>query len=139
MAVFQKWLAVCAVMALTVFGTFAQAWAQDSLRLGDRFMCMNGSTERRVEVHYFELNDETPCEVRYYKDTEEPGIEQVLWRAENQAGYCENKTAAFVDQLSVWGWDCRQHEDTPPDLEASGSTAMDVDAGMTEDSGTQMQ
>ncbi len=136
MALSQKWLSVCTVTALLILGTLAQAQAQESLRRGDRFMCMNGDTERRVEVHYFELDETVPCEVRYYKDSEEPGIEQVLWRAENQAGYCEDKSATFVDQLSVWGWDCRLQSDTPPDLEAGVST---MDSDTMQDSSMQMQ
>ncbi len=136
MAATQKGLAVCTLVLGMVLAVFAQAQAQDSLRRGDRFMCMNGDSERRVEVHYFELDDTVPCEVRYYKDTEEPGMEQVLWRADNQAGYCEDKTATFVDQLSVWGWDCNLQSDTPPDLEAG---TMSGDTGVMEDSGTQLQ
>ena len=47
-----------------------------------------------------------PCEVHYYKDTEQPGEREVLWRALNEEGYCEARTQAFVAQLQEWGWSC---------------------------------
>ena len=46
-----------------------------------------------------------PCSVVYKKLTE--GVEdQVLWTAENDAGYCEDKAKAFVDKQIGWGWTC---------------------------------
>ena len=46
-----------------------------------------------------------PCEVRYAKPTEGIG-EQVLWRAEREAGYCEARFGEFVDKLRGFGWSC---------------------------------
>jgi hypothetical protein len=47
-----------------------------------------------------------PCEVHYFKDTELPGENQVLWTATTEAGYCESKAEEFVAKLREWGWDC---------------------------------
>lgn len=69
------------------------------------YRCTQGDLVRRVEIFY-ETGVKVPCEVHYYKDTEAPGERQVLWRALNQEGYCEQKTEEFVTRLGGWGWEC---------------------------------
>lgn len=69
------------------------------------YQCSHGELQRRVEILY-ETGGALPCEVHYHKDTEAPGESQVLWRAMNQAGYCEQKTEAFIVKLRGLGWDC---------------------------------
>ena len=32
----------------------------------------------------------------------------MLWRAQKQEGYCEQKTQEFIRQLAGWGWNCAQ-------------------------------
>ena len=91
------------------------------------YLCSQGDLQRRVEIVY-ETGVTVPCEVHYYKDTEAPGERQVLWRALNQEGYCEEKTREFVTQLASWGWSCTQgsggaldevlESDEPDDTEA---------------------
>jgi hypothetical protein len=71
----------------------------------DNYRCTNGDLVRRVEILY-EPGRAVPCEVQYYKDTEAPGSSQILWRAQNESGYCESKTAAFIEQLESQGWSC---------------------------------
>ena len=75
--------------------------AQDS----GKYQCAHGDLVRRVEI-YAEPGVTVPCEVHYYKDTEAPGESQVLWSAQSQAGYCEQKAAEFVAKLEDWGWAC---------------------------------
>jgi hypothetical protein len=70
-----------------------------------RYQCSHGELQRRVEILY-ETGGTLPCEVHYHKDTEAPGESQVLWRAMNQAGYCEQKTEAFIVKLRGLGWTC---------------------------------
>jgi hypothetical protein len=60
---------------------------------------------RRVEV-LSEPGVSVPCEVHYYKDTEMPGEDQVLWSAQNEEGYCEARAAEFVERLEGMGWTC---------------------------------
>lgn len=79
----------------------ADAAAQDP----DKHRCTFGSLERRIEI-YREPGLLVPCEVHYYKDTEAPGEQQVLWRAQNEEGFCEARVDEFLTQLSDWGWDC---------------------------------
>ena len=45
---------------------------------------------------------ELPCEVQYTKD----GATSVLWQASNEAGYCEQKAADFVEKQRGWGFEC---------------------------------
>lgn len=67
--------------------------------------CTMASLERTVELRYETPGDAVPCEVRYAKPTEGIG-EQVLWRAEREAGYCEARFGEFVDKLTGFGWSC---------------------------------
>jgi len=69
------------------------------------YQCTYGDLMRRVTIIY-EPGRTVPCEVHYYKDTEAPGEPQVLWRAVNEAGYCEAKTEEFVAMLTESGWSC---------------------------------
>jgi hypothetical protein len=69
------------------------------------YQCSLGDLQRRVEILY-ETGVTVPCEVHYYKDSEAPGEVQVLWRALNEAGYCERMTESFVSKLGDLGWNC---------------------------------
>ena len=69
------------------------------------YQCELQGLQRRVEIVY-ESNVAVPCEVRYFKDTEAPGEQQVLWNAQNETGYCESHAEAFIEKLEGWGWDC---------------------------------
>lgn len=73
------------------------------------YLCTYGDLQRRVEILY-ETGMTLPCEVHYYKDTEAPGAKQVLWRAMNEASYCEDKAAEFIVKLQDLGWSCGQNE-----------------------------
>lgn len=81
------------------------------------YQCSYGDLQRRVEILY-ETGVTVPCEVHYYKDTELPGVRQVLWRALNEAGYCERKTEEFIAELQEMGWDCGQANEAGPDAKA---------------------
>jgi hypothetical protein len=67
--------------------------------------CTYGDMVRRVVI-MSEPGVSVPCEVHYYKDTEAPGEDQVLWSASQQQGYCEEQAAGLVTKLEGWGWDC---------------------------------
>ena len=73
--------------------------------------------QRRVEIAS-EPGVEVPCSVHYYKDTEAPGEQQVLWSAERDPTYCRTKAAEFVAKLEGWGWDCGGGADAAPAEEA---------------------
>ncbi len=71
------------------------------------YQCSYGDLQRRVEILY-ETGVTVPCEVHYFKDTEAPGETQVLWRALNEAGYCERMAERFIGKLRDLGWSCEQ-------------------------------
>ncbi len=97
----DKFLAVLLMVMLPGL-SFAQG--------SQNYLCTYGDLQRRVEIRY-ETGVVLPCEVHYYKDSEAPGDMQVLWRAMNEAGYCEAKTQEFVTKLKVLGWSCGTNDD----------------------------
>ncbi len=92
-----------------------------------KHQCTYGSLERHVEVFY-ETADAVPCEVHYRKVTEVPGERLVLWRANNEAGFCERKTSEFIAKLQDAGWNCG--EANRPKPEAAGE--LDDEASDTD-------
>ena len=92
------------------------------------YKCTYGDMVRRVEI-LTEPGVPVPCEVHYYKDTEAPGDKQVLWSAQAQVGYCEERTEAFVAKLEGWGWDCGRSadEDAPAEEPADEEVEDDTD------------
>ena len=90
------------------------------------YRCTLGDMTRRVEI-VSEPGVSVPCEVHYYKDSEAPGEHQVLWRAMNEAGYCESKTTEFIASLSDMGWQCGQGEqDAAPDEAIESDDTADL-------------
>ncbi len=69
------------------------------------FECSFGDLNRRLVI-VSEPGVSVPCEVHYYKQDESPGEHQVLWRATNEAGYCERQADQFKLKLIEWGWTC---------------------------------
>lgn len=106
---------VLTAVSLMIPGVLTDAIGQESMRRGDKSLCKNGDQHRSVEVQYYEKEKSVPCEVHYYKVTENPGMGQVLWRAANEVGFCEKKMAVFIKDLSDLGWDCQSAADIPSD------------------------
>jgi hypothetical protein len=77
------------------------SFGQDS----QNYQCTQGDLTRRVEI-VNEGGSPVPCEVHYYKDSIAQGEQQVLWRATNDADYCESKAREFIAKLEGWGWSC---------------------------------
>ena len=109
------------------------------LAQGAETQCTYGDMTRRVVI-LSEPGVSVPCEVHYYKDTEAPGEDQVLWSANSQEGYCEEKAAGLVSKLEGWGWDCgasaapaapAEPEEAPEPAEAP--EAPEAPADMTDD------
>lgn len=101
----------------------APVYAQEN----SEFECTLGELTRRVLIMH-EPGVSVPCEVHYYKDTEAPGERQVLWRALNEAGYCEAKTSEFVTMLSGMGWNCAAISGPQPAVEEEPDAGDDTDA-----------
>ena len=66
--------------------------------------CTKDDLNRVVSTVYSEPGQPTPCEVLYEKPSE--GESMTLWRAQNQAGYCEARAAEFIEKLAELGWSC---------------------------------
>lgn len=66
--------------------------------------CELGALSRSIEVVYSDPGQPVPCEVIYDKSGE--GSIETLWRANHEAGYCEEKAAALVSRLEGLGWRC---------------------------------
>ena len=90
------------------------------------FECSFGDLDRRLVI-VSEPGVSVPCEVHYYKEDEAPGEHQVLWRATNEAGYCERQADQFKLKLIEWGWTCT---DLPapaaPASEPTGSSMQEA-------------
>ncbi len=72
--------------------------------LANPVTCRLGDLERGIEVVYSAPGQAVPCEVIYDKSAE--GSMETLWRAYNEAGYCEEKAAGLAAKLTGLGWHC---------------------------------
>ena len=73
--------------------SYAESWS-----------CRHDNNVREIHIVQ-ETSSAVPCSVVYKKQTE--GVEdQVLWTAMNDANYCVEKAAAFVEKQTIWGWTC---------------------------------
>jgi|GEM_PF-1362266 len=121
MASIKKLIPILTAVSVMIFCVSTDAIGQESMRRGDQSLCKNGDQQRRVHVQYYEPEKQVPCEVQYYKDTEQPGMGQVLWRAAKEVGFCERKMAVFVKDLSDSGWDCQEETSNSSGDEVKGS------------------
>ena len=94
--------------------------------------CKYGDMVRRIVI-MTEPGVSVPCEVHYFKDTEAPGEDEVLWRANRQAGYCEEKAAELAASLEQSGWDCRPTDPAAPAEPAEAPAAPEEPADTTAD------
>ena len=81
--------------------------------LANPISCTYGDLSRKIEVVYSDPGQSVPCEVIYDKSAE--GTIETLWRANNEAGYCEARAAGLADKLSGMGWQCTSDADTAAD------------------------
>ncbi len=72
--------------------------------------CTFGKNVRIIEVVYPESTP-TPCEVRYTKN----GESKVLWQAQAETGFCEQKASDFIEKQRSWGWKCESQTSTRKD------------------------
>jgi len=86
---------LAAALLAAPVGAYADSWS-----------CSHDNLVR--EVHIVRTTSEpVPCQVVYKKPTE--GVEnQVLWNADNDDSYCEEKAKEFVTKLESWGWVCAE-------------------------------
>ncbi|WP_020210462.1 hypothetical protein [Gilvimarinus chinensis] len=82
-----------------------------------QYACQLDGETRVIEVAYLLPDQAVPCEVRYQKNGEQA---EVLWRADNQEGFCEGKAKQMVKEHGQWGFEC----DTSQEPEGSVSMSL---------------
>jgi len=93
-------LIACAALTLVPAGLEGSAAARED-------KCVRGDGQvRRIEIAVEDSARGVPCEVVYWKDTEEPGVRRVLWSARTDAGFCKSKADELVAKLEAVGWTC---------------------------------
>jgi hypothetical protein len=75
------------------------------------YICTYGDQTRVIGVEYSGEGD-VPCEVNYTKSS---GSE-VVWWADNLAGFCESKAKALMEKQRGWGWQCSESPDVEMDI-----------------------
>lgn len=87
---------ILVVSLITVpIGTFADSWS-----------CSHDNDVREVHIER-STSESVPCDVVYRKLTE--GVEdQILWNAQNDDSYCDEKATEFIEKLGSWGWVCAE-------------------------------
>jgi hypothetical protein len=65
-------------------------------------VCKNGKLTRRIEIVATTAGKKVPCEVHDKREA----ADKVIYKAERQEGYCEEKAKAFAEKLSGMGWTC---------------------------------
>jgi hypothetical protein len=78
------------------------------------FECRNGAQLRRVEVRSGPAVEDVACEVRYWRDATRQGSGEVLWRANQDANFCEDKAAVLIGRLEAGGWRCTAVDQPAP-------------------------
>ena len=68
--------------------------------------CTQGSMIRTVEITYWEERGRPLCRVMYRKPSEHPSYMHFIWEGRDVGDLCEQKAAAFLDELRGWGWNC---------------------------------
>lgn len=75
---------------------------------GDQLhVCEYAGTERSISLSYAKLPP-LPCELGYHREQEGEDYE-VLWKANFDEGFCENKLATLLQELKAAGWICEQY------------------------------
>ncbi|SDI44010.1 hypothetical protein SAMN04488540_101409 [Ferrimonas sediminum] len=77
----------------------------DGVENGVEYVCSNGQNERRIQVIY-PKGAPLPCEVHYIKGSDS----QVLWRANNESGYCDARAAEFAEKQKEMYFPCTQNQ-----------------------------
>ncbi|MCW9014524.1 MAG: hypothetical protein OQL06_12135 [Gammaproteobacteria bacterium] len=94
MNTFTRLYPVLTIALLAIpFSANAESWS-----------CRHDNDVREIHIER-DSSAPVPCRVVYKKLTE--GVEdQVLWSANNDENYCDEKAREFVAKQESWGWTC---------------------------------
>jgi hypothetical protein len=108
----RRSMAKASLLACTALASVLMALAGTAAASETR--CVRGDDAiRRVEIAVQDPNADVPCEVVYWKDSEQPGVRTVLWSAETDAAFCARKAEELVDTLESGGWSCAAAGEQP--------------------------
>lgn len=106
-----------------VLGLVAVAAPDDALAATDEaFTCRRQGVERRIELQYVDGPDRLPCEVVYWRDFAARAEGSPVWEAQNDFGFCIERTRDLVQRLQDSGWSCRKV--APDDDEGAAIPAL---------------
>ena len=88
------------------------------------YQCTQGGLTRQVKIVFDTPGEAVPCRVVYSKPTEGM-VDQVLWSAANEAGYCLFKANEFRNQLEGWGWSCDVPQETTAEVVEEDQEALE--------------
>jgi hypothetical protein len=89
----------------------AGAWQPTSAA---EFECQHGGQTRRIEVRSGDAVASGACEMWYWRDATAPENGQVLWRANQDAAFCDGKAANLLKRLETGGWTCTASDQPAP-------------------------
>jgi hypothetical protein len=92
------------LLILGVAGAGAQTRAAE-------FLCRNGDLTRRVAIGPGDPGQSIACEVRYWRSASSGSAGEVLWRATQDAAYCEARARELLGRLRTGGWTCEAESD----------------------------
>ena len=93
MTILKRTIQILAISLLTSLNAYADSWS-----------CRQGNDVREVHVEQT-TSAPVPCNVVYRKLTE-GSEDQVLWNAQIDESYCEEKARGFIEKLESLGWTC---------------------------------
>jgi len=123
------------ILVVALFAVPVSAYA-------DSWSCSRDNNVREVHIERT-TSAPVPCNVVYKKQTE--GVEdQILWNANSDETYCEEKAKELVAKLESWGWVCIEtisdaaddsNEEAATDNSIESDAVTGNDAGSNSDAG----
>lgn len=89
----KSWVYLLIFLGMTP-ESFANSWT-----------CQYAELTRNVLIFYPNAPDQLPCKVYYTKPMENI-MPRTLWKAKNEANFCQRKAEEFIKKLTLRGWRC---------------------------------
>jgi hypothetical protein len=127
MKIKQRIMQVAAILLLNVsVNVYADSWN-----------CSHDDLVREVIVAYPQ-GGSVPCDVVYKKQTE--GVEdQVLWSAESEEGFCEEKARGLVAKLESSGWVCLETVSAESAAQAGAEAEVEAETQLEADAEAELE
>lgn len=86
----------------------------ESSAVSQTYVCGNGNATRTIEIVRDDPSQSIPCQV-LYRTSADAG-KRVLWAAQAQPGFCEDKSRELVGKLEDGGWRCTGETQQEPQV-----------------------